>query len=162
MLTTIQDTLTADSPTVELPAYDPSTLTAGIAHIGVGNFHRAHQAYYTHQLLNQRPDANWGIRGISITGSGPATAAQFAQQDNLYTLTEFSADGDASVAVIGSIVDYIAAQDDPEAALEALADPAIKIISLTITEGGYKLDANRSFQLDDADVQYDLHHPTEP
>lgn len=162
MLTTIQDTLTADSPTVELPAYDPSALTAGIAHIGVGNFHRAHEAYYTHQLLNQLPDANWGIRGISITGSGPATAAQFAQQDNLYTLTEFSADGDANVAVIGSIVDYIAAQDDAEAALEALADPAIKIISLTITEGGYKLAANRSFQLDDADVQHDLHHPTEP
>ena len=143
--------------------YNTQHITAGIAHIGVGNFHRAHQAYYTHQLLNTaKGHEEWGIVGIGITSSGAQMSQHLKNQDHLYSLTEYAADGNTITSIIGAIVDYIPALSNVEKAIGQLADPAIKIVSLTITEGGYKLDQDGKFIADDADIIHDLTHPAAP
>lgn len=142
--------------------YDPKTIMPGIAHIGVGNFHRAHQAYYTHQFLNLSDSKEWGIVGIGITLSGQQMARQFRKQKNLYTLTTYKSDGSSQVTVIGSIVGYIAAVSHTEKAIEQLASPSIKIVTLTITEGGYNLDRRGIFDLNNAQVQQDMMNPESP
>ncbi|MFA6083842.1 mannitol dehydrogenase family protein [Mucilaginibacter sp.] len=142
--------------------YDPKLVKAGIAHIGVGNFHRAHQAYYTHQYLNLTGNKNWGIVGIGITASGKRMAEKFEQQKNLYTLTTYAADGSSQFSVVGAITKYIAASVHPQAAIEQLASPDIRIVTLTITEGGYYLNENNEFNYDDLQIQHDLANPTEP
>ncbi|QHV94951.1 mannitol dehydrogenase family protein [Spirosoma endbachense] len=162
MLTLIQNTLAKDSSAIHVPKYNPTELTAGIAHIGVGNFHRAHQAYYTNNYLNLTKQTNWGIRGIGITASGKSMATKFANQDSLYTLTEYLPNGSSNVSVVGAIMDYVAASDDPEKAIEYLADPAIRIVSLTITEGGYNMDENGNFRLDTPAIRHDLANPGQP
>ncbi|GAB3880499.1 mannitol dehydrogenase family protein [Spirosoma agri] len=162
MLTLTQNVLTEDSPAIHVPTYNPTDLTAGIAHIGVGNFHRAHQAYYTNKFLNLSNQSDWGIRGIGITASGKEMATKFASQDSLYTLTEYQPDGASTVSVVGAIIDYVAASDDLEKAIDYLADPAIRIVSLTITEGGYNTDDQGNFLLDTPSIAHDLAHPDQP
>jgi mannitol 2-dehydrogenase len=142
--------------------YDPRQIKTGIAHIGVGNFHRAHQAYYTHQYLNLSGNKDWGIVGIGITASGKQMAEIFEKQKNLYTLTTFAANGSSQFSVVGAITKYIAASIHQEVAIEQLASPEIRIVTLTITEGGYNLDKNGGFNLDDLQVQYDLQNPLQP
>lgn len=158
----IQKSLELQHPDIQLPDYDPSEIKAGIAHIGVGNFHRAHQAYYTHQFLNNSNEKNWGIIGISITNSGPAMAEKFEKQDHLYTLTEFAQDGAKDISVVGAIVDYFPAKNQEKEALQILADEDIKIVSLTITEGGYYVDDHGNFDIANENIQYDLQHPEAP
>ncbi|MCX2480195.1 mannitol dehydrogenase family protein [Pedobacter sp. MC2016-15] len=151
------------SPTIQKLNYTPGNIKAGIAHIGVGNFHRAHQAYYTHKLLNSgQGHEDWGIVGIGITKSGATMNAHLKDQDHLYSLTEYAADGGIVTSLIGAIVDYIPARADVEKAMTQLADPAIRIVSMTITEGGYKLDQHGKFMADDEDIVHDLQHPDSP
>lgn len=142
-----------------LPRYERSRVTPGIAHIGVGNFHRAHQALYIERCLHLPGHADWGIVGIGL-GEGPAADAKadaYARQDCLYSVTEFDADGSASARVVGAMVGYLHAPRDPGAVLRLLASPAIRIVSLTITEGGYNIDeASGAFRLDDPAVAADL------
>jgi len=144
---------------VAVPAYDRHRLTAGIAHIGVGNFHRVHQALYVDRCLHLPGHDAWAICGIGL-GSGASALAKaqaLRAQDCLYTVTEFDSDGSASTRVIGAMIDYLHAPADPEAVLRKLADPAILIVSLTITEGGYNFDeATGAFKLDELDVAHDL------
>ncbi|MBN3831897.1 mannitol dehydrogenase family protein [Burkholderia sp. Ac-20344] len=150
------DRVAASIPT---PAYDHRLLTAGIAHIGVGNFHRTHQARYIDRLLHLPGHHDWAICGIGLgnSRSSAAKADALCAQDCLYTLTEFSSNGAASARVIGAIIEYLHAPSDPEAVLSKLADPAIRIVSLTITEGGYNLDETTgAFRLDTPDVAHDL------
>ncbi|WP_343727131.1 mannitol dehydrogenase family protein [Burkholderia seminalis] len=147
------------APHVAVPGYDHHRLTAGIAHIGVGNFHRAHQARYIDHLLHLPGHENWAICGIGLgnSRSSIAKADALRAQDCLYTLTEFSSDGTTTVRVIGAMIEYLHAPSDPEAVLARLADPAIRIVSLTITEGGYNLDETTgAFRFDAPDVAYDL------
>ena len=152
-------TLGRAAPHVAVPAYDRHRLTAGIAHIGVGNFHRAHQARYIDHVLHLPGHEKWAICGIGL-GNGPASVAKadaLRAQDCLYTLTEFSSDGTTAVRVIGAMIEYLHAPADPEAVLTRLADPAIRIVSLTITEGGYNLDETTgAFRFDTPDVAHDL------
>jgi mannitol 2-dehydrogenase len=121
--------------------YDRSAITAGIAHIGVGGFHRAHQAMYVDRLLRDGRAPDWGILGVGVLPSDRAMRDALAAQDHLYTLVEKHADGTYEPRVIGSLVDYVLAPEDPDAAAERLADPAIRIVSLTITESGYEPDS---------------------
>ena len=121
--------------------YDRSRITAGIVHIGVGGFHRAHQAMYVDRLLREGRALDWGICGIGVMPADRAMQAALATQDHLYTLVEKHPDGTHDARVIGSIVGYVFAPGDPEAAIEALAREATRIVSLTITEGGYTPDA---------------------
>jgi mannitol 2-dehydrogenase len=142
---------------VSLPRYDRSAVTAGIVHIGVGNFHRSHQAMYLDTLMNNGAAMDWGICGIGLQPSNAAMRDALAAQDGLYTLVIRHSDGSWDARVIGSIVEYLFAPDDPEAAIEKLADPAIRIVSLTVTEGGYYLDAvTGEFKAADQAIQADL------
>jgi mannitol 2-dehydrogenase len=142
--------------------YNPKSIKTGIAHIGVGNFHRAHQAYYTHQYLNLTGNKDWGIVGIGITASGKRMAKKFEQQKNLYTLTTYATDGSSQFSVVGAITKYIAASIHSQIAIEQLASPDIRIVTLTITEGGYNLNKNNAFNLHDPDILHDLSNPIQP
>lgn len=145
---------------VARPRYERSRVTPGIAHIGVGGFHRAHQAMYLDDLMNAGRALDWGIVGIGVMPGDKRMQTALAEQDHLYTLVVKHPDGRREPRVIGSIIDYLFAPDDPEAVIECLADPAIRIVSLTVTEGGYNLHAVTSaFDLDHPDVRHDLHHP---
>jgi mannitol 2-dehydrogenase len=123
------------------PSYDRSEIGVGIVHFGVGGFHRAHQAMYVDRLLEKGLARGWGICGVGVLPADRKMADVLAAQDGLYTLVQENPDGSRDVRVIGSIVDYRYAPDDPEAVIELLAAPSTRIISLTITEGGYNIDA---------------------
>ncbi|OBC01390.1 mannitol dehydrogenase family protein [Mycobacterium sp. 852002-40037_SCH5390672] len=123
---------------IEAPSYDRSSVTVGIAHIGAGHFHRAHQAAYINLLLQQGLAHEWGICGVGVMPADWTMRDVLDGQDGLYTLILENPDGSRDAHVIGSIIDYRYAPDDPESALEVLAAPSTRIISLTITEGGYR------------------------
>jgi mannitol 2-dehydrogenase len=122
---------------IPVPRYDRSKVTPGIVHFGVGNFHRAHQAVYLDDLMNAGEALDWGICGVGVLPGDVRMRDALAAQDGLYTLTLRYPDGRLEPRVVGSIVKYLFAPDDPEAVIRQLADPAIRIVSLTVTEGGY-------------------------
>jgi mannitol 2-dehydrogenase len=126
--------------TVAKPTYDRSEIGIGIVHFGVGGFHRAHQAAYIDTLLEQGRAQDWGICGVGVLPNDRKMKDALQKQDGLYTLILVRPDGSRDVRVIGSIVDYRYAPDDPEAVIELLAAPTTRIVSLTITEGGYQID----------------------
>jgi mannitol 2-dehydrogenase len=122
------------------PTYDRDEIRVGIVHFGVGGFHRAHQAMYVDQLLEQGLAKDWGICGVGVMPADRRMADVMTAQDGLYTLVIEHADGSREPRVIGSIVDYRYAPDDPDAVVELIAAPSTRIVSLTITEGGYDVD----------------------
>ncbi len=124
-----------------LPNYDRTGLKAGIVHFGVGGFHRAHQAMYLDQLMRAGKARDWAICGVGVLPGDTTMRDVLQRQNGLYTLVEKAPDGSQQVRVIGSIVDYLFAPDDPEAVIEKMAGEQTQIVSLTITEGGYNLDA---------------------
>ena len=130
----------AQIPT-DKPSYNRDEIAIGIVHFGVGGFHRAHQAMYVDRLLQKGLAKDWGICGVGVMPSDRRMADVMAAQDGLYTLLLENPDGGRDARVIGSIVDYRYAPDDPEAVVELLAAPSTRIISLTITEGGYNIDS---------------------
>jgi mannitol 2-dehydrogenase len=146
-----------------LPEYDRSVLKTGIVHIGVGAFHRAHQAFYTDMLLQNPENKGWGICGIGLLESDRKIIDWLLQQDGLYTMMITEPDEILTARVIGSIVECLYAPDDPQAVIEKMADPDTKIITLTITEGGYNFDsATGEFLINDPSVQTDLKNPESP
>lgn len=150
---------------VQRPGYDRGAVRAGIAHFSVGNFHRAHQAVYVDRCLALPGQEGWGIVGVGLIDN-PAERAKaegMAAQGGLYTLSLFPPHGEPSSSVVGAIVDYLFAPADPAAVLTRLRDPAIRIVSMTITEGGYNLDETTgAFRLDTPDIAHDLAHPEAP
>ncbi len=150
---------------VQRPSYDRNSVRAGIVHFSVGNFHRAHQAVYLDRCLALPGQAGWGICGVGLIDS-PAERAKadaLAVQDGLYTLTLYPPDGPPATSVVGAIVEYLFAPADPAVVLARLDDPAIRIVTLTVTEGGYNLDeATGRFRLDAPDIVHDLAHPEAP
>jgi len=125
------------SLSIPVPSYDRSQVTVGIVHFGVGGFHRAHQAMYIDQLMEQGKALDWGICGVGVMPFDLKMKEAMQSQDCLYTLVEKASDGSWEPRIIGSIVQYLYAPDDPEAVIEKMADPATRIVSLTVTEGGY-------------------------
>ena len=132
---------------IEAPNYDRGSVTVGIAHIGAGHFHRAHQAMYVNRLLQAGLAREWGICGVGVLPADWTMRDVLNDQDGLYTLILEKPDGSRDAEVIGSIIDYRYAPDDPESALEVLAAPSTRIISLTITEGGYRDPDGPAFAL---------------
>jgi mannitol 2-dehydrogenase len=132
---------------IKAPNYDRGSVTVGIAHIGAGHFHRAHQAMYIDRLLQAGLAREWGICGIGVMPADWTMRDVLNDQDGLYTLILEKPDGSRDAQVIGSIIDYRYAPDDPESALEVLAAPSTRIISLTITEGGYRDPDGPAFAL---------------
>ena len=148
------------SSTVTVPKYDRSAVRAGMAHIGVGNFHRVHQATYLDDLLHMRADqSEWGILGIELLDDALAMsrARAFLSQDKLYSFTAFSPEGERVSRVNGSMVDYLHAPRDPGSVVRALVDPGIRVVTMTITEGGYNLDEETGeFDLSTPEIAADL------
>jgi mannitol 2-dehydrogenase len=125
---------------VPKPTYDRDQISVGIVHFGVGGFHRAHQAMYVDRLLEKGLARDWGICGVGVLPSDRKMKDVLDAQDGLYTLILENPDGTRDVRVIGSIVEYRYAPDDPDAVIELLAAPSTRIVSMTITEGGYQVD----------------------
>ena len=148
--------------TVGTPGYDRAAVSAGIVHFGVGNFHRAHQAMFVDEVL-ALGFTDWAICGVGVLEGDRAMRDVLRAQDNLYTLVTSSPDGTSVARVVGSIHEYHYAPDDPLAVLDRLADPATRIVSLTITEGGYSVnDATGEFDPRDPLTLRDLHPGTHP
>ncbi|GAA3607616.1 mannitol dehydrogenase family protein [Microlunatus ginsengisoli] len=148
-------------PEIEIPTptYDRSRLSPGIVHVGVGGFHRAHQAMYVDAWLNSGdPDAyGWGICGVGVLPHDARMRDVLKEQDGLYTLVLKDADGSWEPRVIGSITDYLLAPDDPEAVIEQMAAETTRIVSLTVTEGGYNVHpVTGEFDAGNPAVQADL------
>ncbi|WP_170561340.1 mannitol dehydrogenase family protein [Ruegeria atlantica] len=157
-----QDSLSELPETVKIPVYDRSKLTPGIIHIGLGNFHRAHQAWYLHQLMQRGQANDWAIIGAGVRSYDADMRERLLAQDCLTTLIELDPKG-MSAKVIGPMIDYLPIEEDNAALIEAMADPAIRIVSLTVTEGGYYLDANTgAFNADHADIRHDAENPNWP
>lgn len=133
-------TLTALPSGIAGPSYDRSAVRVGIVHFGVGGFHRAHQAMYLDRLMNDGLALDWGICGVGIMENDRRMRDVMQGQNGLYTMVVKNPDGRYDARIIGSIVRYLYAPDDPEAVIEAMAAPEVRIVSLTITEGGYNFD----------------------
>ncbi|KAB1229560.1 mannitol dehydrogenase family protein [Chryseobacterium viscerum] len=143
--------------------YDVSKIRTGILHIGVGNFHRAHQQFYTNMLLNEEGQGDWGICGVCLLPSDEKIVKNLRAQNLQYSLTVCGRNGKDEVYKIGSLKELIWGIEDPEAVIAKIADPSIKIITLTITEGGYNLDKETGeFILGDEKIQHDLKNPSSP
>ena len=154
--------LPALSPGVSVPQYDRRGVAPGIVHIGVGGFHRAHEAVYLDDLMGQGGGKEWGVCGVGLRPADRAMRDALVPQDCLYTVVARSAEGDAA-RVIGSLVRYLFAPEETEAVLDALAAPETRIVSLTITEGGYNFNqATGEFDGDNADIRHDLRDPAHP
>ncbi|QEG22666.1 mannitol dehydrogenase family protein [Mariniblastus fucicola] len=145
------------------PSYDRGQLTAGIVHVGVGGFHRSHEAVYTNELMQESGTSEWAICGIGLRESDRRMAEVLRKQDYLYTLIEKHPDGEIENRVIGSLVDFVLGVDDRSAVIDRMAHPDTRIVSLTITEGGYNVDATTGkFDFSNPDAQHDLENPASP
>ncbi len=150
------------SKDVQTPAYDRAPLRQHTVHIGVGAFHRAHQAVYLDDLLHMPGEPRWGECGLGVLPGDSRMRDALKSQDCLYTVVEKSAEAQRA-RIVGSITDFILAPDDRNRAIETLAAPDTRIVSLTITEGGYFIDeGTRAFTADHPDIRHDLAHPHEP
>ncbi|GAB2574368.1 mannitol 2-dehydrogenase [Paractinoplanes abujensis] len=146
-----------------VPSYDRDALSTGIVHFGVGGFHRAHQAMYLDRLMNEGKALDWAICGVGVMPGDRRMQQVLDAQDGLYTLVVKAPDGALEARVIGSIKEYLFAPDDPDAVIEKMAAPQVRIVSLTVTEGGYNFNAvTGEFMADNKDVQHDLALPNEP
>ena len=146
---------------VAVPGYDRSALTAGILHFGVGNFHRAHQAVYLDDLFNAGLDHDWALVGAGVFAGEKIGRQKLEEQDWLTTVVEQDS-GHMQARVTGAMIDFLM-PGDAAAIIERLADPAIRIVSLTITEGGYFIDpASGKFNPSHPDIladAADIAHP---
>ena len=150
-------TLAYWSDRLPAPAYDRDLVTPGVVHVGVGGFHRAHQAMYHDRLMNVGKALDWGICGVGVMAADRRMKQALDAQDGLYTLVVKHSDGTYEPRVIGSVVEYLFAPDDPEAVIEKMAAEPTRIVSLTVTEGGYNIqDATGEFDLANPDVVHDL------
>lgn len=138
---------------VARPTYDRSRVKRGVVHLGIGAFHRAHQAAVFEQALSAG-DLRWGITSVSLRSAG--VRDQLAPQDGLYTLVVRDGEGER-LQVVGTVMETLVAPEDPAAVVAALASAETHIVTLTITEKGYKLDrATGRLQAGDADVAHDI------
>jgi fructuronate reductase len=141
------------------PAYDPGAVRVGIVHLGIGAFHRAHQAVYVDDRLGAG-ETGWGICGVSLRS--PETADALGPQDGLYAVCVRSGAGE-QLRVVGSVRRILVAPRDPGALLDAMTDPAVRIASLTVTEKGYCHDpATGDLRPDHPEIMADLVEPEQP
>lgn len=151
-------------PGVQRYCYDRTAVTPGILHFSVGNFHRAHQAWYIDRLLAFPGNEQWGLCGVGLLDNDTERlkTITFPRQDNLYTLTQYPPEGAPVHQVISAIVEYIFAPQARQAVLDRLTDPAIRIVTMTVTEGGYNLDRAGRYQLNAPAIAAELRAPDRP
>ncbi len=146
---------------VAAPKYQRSDLRAGIVHIGVGNFHRAHQAVYLDDLFNAGRDHDWAIVGAGVRDPDVTIREKLKEQDWLTTVVQQEADT-TDIRVTGSMIDFVKPYDTA-AFLDAISEPSIRIVSLTVTEGGYYISpATQHFDPAHPDIVYDAQHAEAP
>ena len=149
------------STSVKTPSYELSMLSAGIVHFGVGNFHRAHQAVYLNSLFDTGRDHDWAIIGAGVLPSDERMRWALAEQDYLTTVVEQSS-SHSNARVSGAMIDFLS-PDDPMTVIRTLSDPTIRIVSLTITEGGYFIDpASGVFDAENHEIAADGATPESP
>ena len=148
------------SANVSVPGYDRSAITPGIVHIGVGNFHRAHQAVYMDKLFNLGLDFDWGIVGAGIKSYDETMRNRLYEQDWLSTVVELDPKQDKA-RVCAAMIDFV--DIDPLLLIEQLCKPEIRIVSLTITEGGYFRDeSSGKFHASHPEIVHDSQNPDAP
>jgi fructuronate reductase len=135
------------------PAVDPGALSVGIVHLGLGAFHRAHQAVFTERAAELTGETRWGIAGVSQRST--TVRDQLAPQDGLYSVLT-RGQGEPTVQIIGSIRDVLTAPESPEAVVTRIADPEVAVVTLTVTEKGYRAAAAGGLDLTDPEIQADL------
>jgi mannitol 2-dehydrogenase len=149
-------------PAIARPNYRRAELRAGILHIGIGNFHRAHQAVYLDDLFNAGRDRDWALIGAGIRSGDRAMRQALEPQDWLTTVVELEP-GANHARVTGAMVDFVPIGEDGRAIIQALDDPALRIVSLTITEGGYCIDPGTgAFNPEHPDIAHDAAHLQAP
>ena len=141
---------------VQRPAYERGTHPPGIVHFGPGAFHRAHQAWFVEELLAHDP--RWSIAAVSLRSPEVRDALQ--PQNGLYTLATL--DESVSFRVMGALQELLVAPEDPEQVLGRMSAPGTHVITMTVTEKGYCLDAAGALDMGHADIQRDLQHPEQP
>ena len=145
--------------TPTLPAYDRSKLTAGIVHIGLGNFHRAHMAVYLDDLFALGEGHDWAILGAGVREGDARMRDALVAQDCLSTVIELDPSG-RSARRIGSMIGFLPVEPDNAALIAAMTEPAIRIVSLTVTEGGYFIDpATGTFDVNAPEIVADATNP---
>lgn len=148
------------SKNISKPIYNRSQLSAGILHFGIGNFHRAHQAVYLDDLFAKGCDHDWAIIGAGLMPTDAQRRNTLIQQDYLTTVIEISEEGFNS-RITGSMIDFC--ENTPDAIFKNLINPSIRIVTLTVTEGGYYIDPETgSFDYDHKDIQYDARNIQSP
>lgn len=153
------DQLPAD---VLRPGYDRSALRPGIVHIGLGNFHRAHQAWYVHRLMQSGLAFDWAILGAGVRPYDIEMRAKLLEQDCRTSLIELAPSG-TRAEVTGAMIDYLPVEPDNAGLIAGMADPRIRIVSLTVTEGGYFVDpVTGAFDAQHSDIQHDVVNPETP
>ncbi len=158
-----QDNITQIAPHLSCPNYNRQALKTGIVHIGLGGFHRSHQAYYIHQLLEKHNALDWGICGVGLREADRKIYNILKKQDCLYTLMVQHPNGTIKSEVIGSIKEFLLAVDTPDLVIDKMAYADTKIVSLTITEGGYNFNPSTGdFNFENQDIQYELQYRDQP
>ena len=148
------------SDTVRIPTYDQNVLTPGILHLSVGNFHRGHMAVYLDELFEQGEDLDWAVIGASLRPSAVEMRESLKAQDYLTTVVELAPSA-ISAHIVSSMVDFL--PSDPIEILDVLSDGKIRIVSLTITESGYYIDAaTGEFAADHPEMIHDAKSPNTP
>lgn len=154
--------MTSHSPTISLPAYDRRRLTPGIVHIGLGNFHRAHMAVYLDDLFNMGEGMDWAILGAGVRAPDAAMRDALKGQDCLSTVIELDPKGQRARRV-GAMVDFLPVEADNQSLIAAMARPEIRIVSLTVTEGGYFINpATGQFDPTLPEIAADAANPSRP
>lgn len=146
---------------IKRPNYDRKALNPGIIHVGLGNFHRAHQAWYLHRLMQAGRAHDWAIVGAGVRAGDADMRERLLAQDCLTTLIELDPTG-SSAEIIGSMVNFLPVTSGNGQLINAMSDPAIRIVSMTVTEGGYYRDANGAFDGAHPDLLHDVAVPEAP
>ncbi len=157
-----QNTIHTIDPSIRVPSYNRKELKTGIVHIGVGGFHRAHQAVVIQKLIEMGGNNNWGICGVGLREGDQKIADTFEKQDCLYSLITRHPGGQVECDLMAQMVDFLWAPVDKQAVINRMAHIETKIVSLTITEGGYNLRSDGEFDISHPDIQYEIKNPDDP
>lgn len=150
------ETLTDAKPALQRPRYDREHIQIGIVHFGPGAFHRAHQAFYVDELLALDP--RWGISAVSLQSPGVRDALE--PQGSLYTLAIL--DKKPTFRAIGAIKEVLVAPETPEKVFARLVAPSTQVVTITVTEKGYCLDAAGALNTAHPAIRHDLSNPAKP
>lgn len=148
-------------PDVSRPCYDRSALRPGIIHVGLGNFHRAHQAWYLHRLMQAGKAHDWAIIGAGVRPGDAVMRDKLREQDFLTTLIELDPE-DVSLEVTGAMINFLPVEQNNGPLLTAMSNPEIRIVTITVTEGGYYFAPGGGLDLSHPDIVHDVENPETP